>query len=362
MAWQPNGRYYRLSADVIRACVPPGSGVYGLFNFSYQLFIGESDNLRESLLRHCEAPEGTPRRYRPTRFTFQLCPADERRSKAAALIERFGPVRQHERDLRSGDPLPSVLTAGELDGPPVDLEEFSMHEREEPSPARPRYYFERAQGTALLALFTVCMAVSFYLGVIAGADFQPQAQRLATPAPTPTPQRSIDIAGRDAQSLSPRDGQLSVPIPGSIDPGTEPLHSRAPIPRAASRLPSKGGSAAAPQPAAVLNVRLPTLRANDSDESGRKWSVQIAAVPAREVADALVDQLVGDGYAGYTIPAQIKGQTFYRVRVGPFGSQDQAAELRETLLRQERYRDAFLVHDLADPHLRAEAALSQSAR
>ena len=42
MSWQPNGRYYSFTPEVIRACVPPSSGVYGLFNFNYQLLIGES--------------------------------------------------------------------------------------------------------------------------------------------------------------------------------------------------------------------------------------------------------------------------------------------------------------------------------
>jgi cell division septation protein DedD len=344
MAWQPNGRYYRFSADVIRACVPPSSGVYGLFKFSRQLLIGESENLRETLLAHCDTVEVISRRYRATLFSFQVCPAEERRAKAAELIDRFHPVRQSATGAIADAPLQSAMPVSEIDTVPIDLEEFSLHAAEESPPARPRYYFERAQGLALLGLFAVCMMLSFYLGFVAGENFQTEAGNSSDKAlawrPSATENRTVDL---DVQNAAINETQnVASKIPGWMPSSTEPL----------------GGGTDA-KGAEESN---PTLPSTDQSITTKKWSVQVAAMPVREAADALVDRLINDGYAGYLVTAQIKGQTFYRVRVGPFENQTEAQALRQTLVHHERYRQAFLIYDLIDPQLRAEAALSQSSR
>jgi len=44
--------YYAFDEQAILAFAPQDSGVYGLYSFDRQIFIGESANIRESLLHH----------------------------------------------------------------------------------------------------------------------------------------------------------------------------------------------------------------------------------------------------------------------------------------------------------------------
>lgn len=358
MSWQPNGRYYIFSPDVIRACVPPSSGVYGLFNFNYQLLIGESDNLQEALLRHRNDRDLQARRYRPTGFTFQLYSADVRKRKAAELIERFRPVRQSEVML--AEPVPpaahateSELPLGELDPARIDLEEFPMHDRENPPAAQPRYYFERAQGAALIGLFSVCMAVSFYLGILTGENLQRRANRESektlawTPVmPSPAEQVAVDL-NEPTVAVNEGAGDLSVHIPGwmptSMDPAAVSAESLDKTPLSAATRPA--GGVAVQQAGSTVASSSPAIPAAGNGETTRKWSVQIAAAPARDVADALAERLISAGYDSYVVQAQVKGQTFYRVRIGPLAAQEEAESLRQSLARQEAYRDAFLAND-----------------
>jgi cell division septation protein DedD len=353
MSWRPNGRYYRFSPEVIRACVPTSSGVYGLFNFSYQLLIGESDNLRDALLRHLGEGERTPRRYRPSRFTFQLCPAAERKRKAAALIEEFQPVRQivvapGELLSSSAGAPSSDLRPGALEQGRIDLEEFSMHERESAPSAQPRYYFERAQGVKLLALFTVAMTASFYLGMLAGEKFPRQANRqsenklawTSTPM-APTEYVTVDPLEPNGATLGP-DDNLSVDIPGWKPANRDPAMSAAPDKTTPQPAP---GNAPAQQAGTTLARNSTVTPTNSHREPGDKWSVQIAAAPTQDVADALAKGLNSAGFESYVVQALVKGQTFYRVRIGPMEAQDKAESVRQTLARQERFRDAFVVNE-----------------
>jgi len=59
----------------------------------------------------------------------------------------------------------------------------------------------------------------------------------------------------------------------------------------------------------------------------------------------LAQQLKAKGYDGHVVQANVKGQTYYRVRVGQFDARGQAESVRQSLARQEGYRDAYLAGD-----------------
>jgi cell division septation protein DedD len=77
----------------------------------------------------------------------------------------------------------------------------------------------------------------------------------------------------------------------------------------------------------------------------RKWSVQVSAETAEDVADALVQRLKSSGYEGYVVRAQVKGRAYYRVRVGHFDAREAADSVRRSLIHQKGYGDAYLADD-----------------
>jgi hypothetical protein len=84
MPWQ-SGQYYLFNKLFIRAVVPRNSGIYALYNCHHEVFIAESSNLRDSLLRLYTnmLRLGFDR---PTGFTFELCPAESRRKRLKQLV------------------------------------------------------------------------------------------------------------------------------------------------------------------------------------------------------------------------------------------------------------------------------------
>jgi cell division septation protein DedD len=59
----------------------------------------------------------------------------------------------------------------------------------------------------------------------------------------------------------------------------------------------------------------------------------------------MIQRLKAQGYDGYVVQADVKGQTYYRVRVGRFGAREQAETVRQSLAHQQGYKDAYLTGD-----------------
>lgn len=73
------------------------------------------------------------------------------------------------------------------------------------------------------------------------------------------------------------------------------------------------------------------------------WAVQVNAFPHERDAKNLVKKLVDKGYEAYVVSADIKGKTWYRVRVGHMATRDEAKTLQETLKKKENYTNAITV-------------------
>ena len=348
LSWQPDGRCNSFTRQAILACAPPTSGVYGLFNFDCQIFIGESANLREALLRHESETDFQSQHLQPTGFTFEPCAAQLRKPKADELIARFQPVLQTEAALTE-TPLPSNgpmvsevgLRGQELEAY-ADHQEFPVHERERHPQVRRRFHFKRTQGAAFAGIFVASAVVIFYLGMPADYAIQKRANG-ANPTSGQTeiglrPQNvsSIDMAGGPAH-------QSAKPTPAKPD-----VHDSASTPNGAVRFVTKSASTA---DGAGLQALLqpaktsPIAHSSGSAKLSRKWSVQISAAPAKDIADTLVQRLKDKGYDGYVVQAEVKGQTYYRVRVGYFAAPEEAESVRQSLARQEGYPDAYLTGD-----------------
>jgi hypothetical protein len=342
LSWHPDGRCDSFTKEAILARAPPTSGVYGLFNFDCQVFIGESANIQEALLRHVSETDFQSRHLRATGFTFEPCTAELRKHMAAELIARFRPVLQTEAALTamSSSDRP-IVSDGRGHG--QDLEayadhlDFPVHEREKPAKARRRFHSKLTLGAAF-AVLVASMAVIVYLGMPTDDDIQKQvngagkkshARISITPSPT-SGQVGIGSRPQKVSSIDAAGGRANQKTDGAV------------------RFAATKASAA--DEAGVQTLLGPAKTIPTADSSGsanlsKKWSVQISAAPAKDIADHLVQQLIAKGYDGYMVRAELKGQTYYRVRVGHFAEREEAESMRQSLARQEGYRDAYLTGD-----------------
>lgn len=77
---------------------PASPGVYGLSNSREWLYVGQSDNLRESLAAHLVEQGTELASLKPSGFTFEECYGDERSTRQERLIAELKPaVRQRIR-------------------------------------------------------------------------------------------------------------------------------------------------------------------------------------------------------------------------------------------------------------------------
>jgi cell division protein FtsN len=73
--------------------------------------------------------------------------------------------------------------------------------------------------------------------------------------------------------------------------------------------------------------------------SGRPYNIQIEAVMDKSGADEMVLRLKRLGYNAQEMTTNLNGQTWYRVRVGPYSSSAEAAAAQQKL--REQYRAAY---------------------
>ena len=74
---------------------PRGSGVYGIYNASEWIYVGESKDMEARLFEHLRGESdqsGRILRRQPTGFTFETCDATRRTVRESALIRELQPV------------------------------------------------------------------------------------------------------------------------------------------------------------------------------------------------------------------------------------------------------------------------------
>jgi cell division septation protein DedD len=314
LSWKPEGRSESFTRQAILAAAPSTSGVYGLFNFDCQVFIGESANIQAALLRHESETDFQSGHLRPTGFTFEPCAAELRAAKAAELIARFRPVLQTKAALTEPSPAfnGSIASKLRLNGQVLenysDDREFPANEHVKQLKFHRRFGWRRSIVSAVL--FSATAVVVFYLGLFTNKNIQERANGAGEKSRPRVPIARSTVSGSGPQKVS------------SIETADIPTHrSAAPI---------------------LAKPRAPTSSTDDVD---KKWSVQIAAVPGKAVADTLMKRLKARGYDSYVVMTEVKGQNYYRVRVGHFDAREEAESVHQSLMSQEGYRDAYLTAD-----------------
>lgn len=333
LSWHPDGRCDSFTKESILLYAPRTSGVYGLFNRDCQVLIGESENICEALLRHESETDFRSQHLHPTGFTFEPCAAELRKSRAADLIARFHPVLQADVALAElSSPLNSPASEKAAQTEPAPTaglkaypdQEFPAHEHGGHPKKRRHFEFNRVR---IATLFVACAVVAVYLAMPANYTFHKRANGANTILDSKLPSASESPAVKSTRiTSSESDGR----VPASI---------------ADSNVRDAPKSTPAPTRLGVQAKTDPPVRSAQSPKSNKNWSVQVSATPSKEIADKLVQQLKSEGYAVYVVQAEVKGQIYHRVRIGPFSAREEAEPVRQSLTRQEAYRDAYLASE-----------------
>jgi cell division septation protein DedD len=341
LSWKPDGYCDKFTSAAILACAPSASGVYGLFNFDCQIFIGESANIQEVLLRLERQADFASEFLRPTGFTFELCPEEARKQKASELIARYRPALQTMAASNNLDvPANGSLTgtAKTRSAAETPAEHHELPSQGETAQQVHRFFtFKRGHYAALLAILLSASAMAYYF-------FRP-VDNAQSPKSSADEASSASVPGPRVSTLS-QAGTGSKPENMS---SSKPARARAKLED--EEMPGKAnGAVRFAKASSADDSDIPKLvtavkTSLGSDAGEKKWSVQISASPARDVADRLSQELIAKGYNSYVVPAEVKGQAYYRVRAGRFDAREEAESMRQSLIQRESFRDAYVTRD-----------------
>jgi hypothetical protein len=80
------------TAPSVRQHAPALSGVYGISNAREWIYIGETDNIQDTLLRHLLEPGTSLLQQRPTGFVFEVCDRVRRPVRQDRLVFEYEPT------------------------------------------------------------------------------------------------------------------------------------------------------------------------------------------------------------------------------------------------------------------------------
>lgn len=318
MAWLPKGNCYAFHEDFIAAYAPEATGVYGLYNSGYQLYIGVSSNIRAALLLHIGEAECQSARYQPTGFAFEVCSGELRAAKTEQLIAEHCPVRQTEwpradsweADTDRQKEFPFVFSSPAEQS--LDGADLVVPASETPFVVRKRYYSSRVQVAMLTVLFALSLTTIFFLAIFTGESVQ---KRASAGYETPL----VDVSDKAPSGQS-----------GTITSSVVEQNLLDEAAKSNSKLPAQKSTSSRP------------ARVSGKDIS---WAVQLAANRVKTVTEGQVLKLKAKGYDGYMVETDRDGQIWYRVRVGRFNTRAEAEALREILESRDSYRSPFITND-----------------
>ena len=229
------------------------------------------------------------------------------------------------------------------------------------SPEDKRYYFYRNQLVALGIGFTITSVIIFVLGIMTGRHLEPGT----TAEPTSSGAKTLVAPALSESAPDTRNGEAfssdqTVNQDGAAGPsdtktaqesGAKEKIATAEIPKRPP--PVKEAAKNTPQPSATKSagerpsakarpVQRQNAQAVKKNSAGQQWTVQIKSSADRKFADTWADRLKAKGYDAFVAQGEVKGQTWYRVRVGHFAARADAEALRTTLETHEGLSGGFL--------------------
>jgi len=352
--------YYAFDEQAILAFAPQDSGVYGLYSFDRQIFIGESANIRESLLHHYRNPDSKADSLRPTRFMFEICSGGSQAQRAQELVANYQPVSETEPHVDDSWVFVSGQEVNDQFSfdPPLN-HGFDAADRSLPGESRPvehhRFSLSRGKIVALGATLALSLSLIFHFGLLKGNGIQNAASAGFKASGIGIPNGTTDGAPRRptlpaATKNEARTESIELTPEAKPKGGIEEIDD---TPSVSATKPETTAAAAAHRVAATdANRTLPGGRREGASPSveipaGREsaWTVQVGAGIKKSLVEEQVAQLKAKGYESYMVETERDGQIWYRVRVGRFKTRGEAEALRENLASRKAYRSLFITKD-----------------
>ena len=96
-------------------------------------------------------------------------------------------------------------------------------------------------------------------------------------------------------------------------------------------------------PASVRELKKKERPAKEVGKESHRYSVQVAALQDKGKTEEMVEELKRLGYRAYYRQTRINGETFYRVRCGPFNTEKEARDYAKRLTARQGFKP-FIVY------------------
>lgn len=192
------------------------------------------------------------------------------------------------------------------------------------------------QAFLLVFGFLIASAVIFLLGVWVGQREMSESlplerERVARATMPPRSSPAPESVGREFYEKVKEQAYRQLQTPAE----TQAPPSATPLPATPTR--------AVPTATRTVPAIRPTPQASPRAVSeARPWSVQVGATMDPREALEMTLRLRAQGFEAYTVQAPLRGQTWYRVRVGRFATREEAREVEMRLRRMREYQGAYV--------------------
>ncbi len=91
MAYEP-GQTYAFLYQGVEEKAPNASGIYTIYTSRQWVYVGETEDIRQSLFGHLNEPTACMGQFGPLSFSFELVPREARITRYQALVNELEPV------------------------------------------------------------------------------------------------------------------------------------------------------------------------------------------------------------------------------------------------------------------------------
>lgn len=117
---------------------------------------------------------------------------------------------------------------------------------------------------------------------------------------------------------------------------TKPVTSTRPVVTTKPATPAKPAATPPAKTATPAKPEKTAPNARPPADGMPTWVVQVASLGSAQAADDLEKKLRGDGFSAFVEKAEVRGKTYYRVRVGPNADRASAEQTADRLRQKQK--------------------------